>query len=415
MASHDPAPIADAIARAFYAERLKNARRLARIRMLAGVLGLSLSAVLAYPLHHLDWVPYVHAFSVYGVVATVLAFALRTWPSFARFTGFAVGLVDAPVFYWAQHLTMPMSPSPGGIAGFTLGVYGAMLCMTALALDVGATWLMAAMGSLLVVLLQIQAGIAPGAMVAAVIVLFVGSASMVFLVTRVRRLSDSVARTELKREKLGRYFSPSVAEQLQEQDRPEPQAREVTVLFSDIRDFTQLAERLTAEETVALLNDYHSRMVEVVFRNGGTLDKFIGDGLMAYFGAPLPDADHAVKAVRCALEMVDTLAVLNESRTARGQPALRIGVGIHTGQVVVGDIGSPTRRLEYTAVGDAVNLASRIEGLTKLHGEPVLVSKDTYERVRGQFEWREAPPVTVKGKTEPVATFSPQVKREAAA
>jgi adenylate cyclase len=129
--------------------------------------------------------------------------------------------------------------------------------------------------------------------------------------------------------------------------------------------------------------------------------------MMAYFGAPLPDPDHATHALDCAMAMIDELARLNGERAARGEPALRIGIGLHTGVAVVGDIGSPARRLEYTAIGDTVNVAARLEGLTKEAGTPIVVSAATREQVGARYAWRELPPMIVRGKREPIALYAP--------
>lgn len=156
--------------------------------------------------------------------------------------------------------------------------------------------------------------------------------------------------------------------------------RTVSVLFADIRDFTTYSEGHSARAVVALLNDYFTALVPIVERHGGTLTQYMGDGMMVLFGAPEKYADHAVRAVRTAVEMVHRVHALKETWEKHDQPDLRIGVGIHTGSAIVGMVGSP-QRLNYTAIGDTVNAAARIESQNKEFGTEILISAETYKEL----------------------------------
>lgn len=178
----------------------------------------------------------------------------------------------------------------------------------------------------------------------------------------------------------------------------------VTILFSDIRSFTTISESMKASDLVKLLNEYFTEMVAVVTQEGGVVDKYIGDAIMAVFGAPVPKEDDAVRAVRAAIRMRKALAALNEKLVARGTQAIRTGIGLHTGEVIAGNIGSE-ERMEYTVIGDAVNLASRLESSTKEIGCDILISEDTYKLLDEDFDCRPVREITVKGRNKPVMVY----------
>lgn len=182
--------------------------------------------------------------------------------------------------------------------------------------------------------------------------------------------------------------------------------KDLTVFFTDIRNFTTLSESLDPQELVAFMNEFHSAMTGIILEQGGTLDKYIGDAIMAFFGAPVEQPRHALIGCRTALLMLERLYECRTAWCFPGFSQIEIGVGISSGEMIVGNMGS-VKRLSYTVMGDQVNLASRLEGLTKLYGVKVLVSQSTHARVQGDIVCREIDLVRVKGKTEPVAIFEP--------
>jgi adenylate cyclase len=203
------------------------------------------------------------------------------------------------------------------------------------------------------------------------------------------------------------YVSPSLVDELL--SHPERlvlggRRDELTVLFSDIQGFTGIAQQMEPERLVALLNEYLDAMSEVIFRHAGTVDKYEGDAIMAFWGAPLPQADHAVRACRSALEMLDRLAVLNEAWEREGKPHLSIRIGINTGPMVVGNMGS-RGKFAYTVIGDSVNVASRLEGANREYHTRIMVTEQTYRLVEKEIEGRMLDRITVRGRSEPVVVY----------
>ena len=178
----------------------------------------------------------------------------------------------------------------------------------------------------------------------------------------------------------------------------------LTVLFSDIRGFTSISEKLTPEELVEHLNIYLQKMTDIVFDYDGTLDKYVGDEIMAFWGAPLPQEDHALLACSASLRMMDDLNRLNAMWREQGKPVLNIGIGLNSGDMVVGNMGSSSR-MDYTLMGDNVNLGARLEGTNKVYGTNIIISEFTYNLVKDHVIARELDLIRVKGKELPVKIY----------
>lgn len=210
-----------------------------------------------------------------------------------------------------------------------------------------------------------------------------------------------------------RYLAPQVIEELiKNPDMIALGGRKanLSILFSDIRGFTTLSESMSPEKLTSFLNNYLTRMTDIILDQNGVVDKYIGDAIMAFWGAPLPDAHHARRSLASAIEMVQALEAFNKERGSQGEPEIAIGIGINTGDVTIGNMGSE-RRFDYTVLGDNVNLASRLEGLTKAYGVAIIVSNSVWESVPEQEKihlriyGREIDRVQVKGKKQPVTIY----------
>lgn len=267
---------------------------------------------------------------------------------------------------------------PAGIAGF-LGV---------------ALWLVAGF-------LALAAGWIVPAVAAAT------STALTYLVITVIKLTYEQRQTAMLKTTFGRYVSPQILQHVlahPEKVQLGGERRDLTILFSDIRGFTTISEASEPEQVVEMLNEYLTRMVEILLDHGGTLDKFIGDAVMGFWNAPAFDPDHPRHAVACALEMIDETAKIRARWETEGKASLRIGIGVNSGDAVVGNIGAE-KVFGYTVIGDAVNLASRLEGKNKDYGTEIIVSEFTKARIGDEFELVYLDDVKVKGKEKAVKIY----------
>ena len=227
-----------------------------------------------------------------------------------------------------------------------------------------------------------------------------------FSIYRTIFMVKRIGTIEAEKKSLSKYFSPEIVEEITKNPEVLNQGKrqEVTILFQDIRNFTKMSEGMNPDELAEFLNEFRARMTNVVFANGGTLDKYIGDAIMATFGTPNVMPNDTVNAVNTGLQMLSSLSEWNMIRKKQGKEEIRIGIGLHCGEVFTGSVGF-AGRMEYTVIGDAVNTASRIESLCKQFQAEFLISEEVYQKVKNSIQAATLPLVEVKGKEKPLQVY----------
>lgn len=387
----------------FRGEQTRNGEALAALRM-AGSAGFTTWNAVTSAVGLLD-VPSAHhvLLGCHTAVATLIWLRARGKVGFSRRSFLAVPLLDMPVVFALQWVAMPGADEPRALAVFATSAMMLLVLFCGLALRVGLLVFGTVVAIVLECVLMIRAGESAYGMGAGMLMIGLSALLCGYAEQRRRGMAGEIAKEQVRRNLLARYFSPAVAAEIEAGlgDGEGVRAAEITVLFADLRGFSAWAENTDPVEVARMLDNHFEQMVEVVFRHDGTLDKYLGDGLMVSFGAPVERTDHARQAIRCALEMQEVLARGNACRVREGSAVFRMGIGIHTGRAVVGSLGASNRR-EWTAVGDTVNVAARLEQETKECRQLILASGETCHAAAGEAGFECLGEMAIKGRGKPV-------------
>ena len=404
---------------AFREVRRDNTQRMNRMRAIGTGLFCVIAAVFTFivePKQAGDAGPWFVIFcgsSIYFIVSLFLFIGSSRSSRLGGMGRFAIPVLDIPMIVSIQAISiLHAEANKGNFSEFTIALLVCCILLSTFNLDlrhVGFSVAAAIMGEQI---LQHLAKTSFGGRLGSVAIFGIVAWICVFAKQTRVDLVTRVTRANARRARLQRYFSPGVGELIERHDDHElSQGREceLTIVFTDIRGFTRISESLPGPDVIRFLNHYHARMVEAVFQYGGTLDKYLGDGLMIYFNAPVEQADHAQRAIRCALHMLREVEDLNAGGAWHGSEQIRIGIGIHSGRAVLGDIGAPHRR-EFTAIGDAVNVAARLQEMTKELGHDIVVSETTEALVEDEFSWTRLGKVQLRNRDEALEVAAPALR-----
>lgn len=385
-------------------EAFRNARAFSRFRLAAATIWILLIIYFGFFENRPDWRDPFPYLLVFFVASTLIFLFIHRAKTPNAVWSWATPVLDMPIVFLSALQSMGTAPNPEYLIGFTFAIFLLFLLPNAR----GFQPVLSILGGLeafgFTAYLMHKAGFTfPNWWGSTALVTVLALILTLQIGKRPIRVALQYAEERRRRDELGRYFSPETVKRIlnQEGQKTSAEYKDVTVLFSDIRGFTAITDSMPEEKLVTILNEYLTRMTLVLFSHEGTLDKFMGDGILAYF----TEHGHEERAVNCALSMLSELEKYNLELTQKGEQALAIGIGLHSGRVLLGDIG-PEIRKEHTIIGDVVNTASRIESETKTLGLTLLASGEVQKRTVTKFSWKEVGSLQLRGKKEKTEIFS---------